>query len=453
MYLRVHQLQRGLLQFTDATNAYRLVTEYGKDIRYIAPWKKWVVWNGTHWEVDDGPLIYTKELEMVRSIYAELFKTADYREKLQIEKYAMQSESTHRRAQSVKAATWIPELNASVDNLDRDPWLLNVENGTVDLKTGELLPHRQEDMITKIAKVKYDKDADCPKWKQFIREIMDFKPDLISFLQIAAGWAISGDISEQAMFILYGTGANGKSTFLNVIERLLGDYATSTYAETFMKRNNGTATNDIARLRGARFVLSTETEQGKRLSEHLIKQVTGNDTLTARFLYGEYFNFVPTFKIFMASNHKPVIRGTDHGIWRRIKLIPFTIRISPEKMDRYLDKALSEERSGILNWLIEGAVRWQNEGLKTPAAVHYATEEYRDEMDVIGNFLKERCVQKPELSIRARELFRAYQEWCEENNELATSERMFGIRMKELGISQKRAADARHWEGLGLLQN
>jgi len=299
IYLRVQQLQAGLLQFTDATTAYRMLNEFGKDVRYIVPWKKWIIWNGSQWEVDYGPLIYTKGLEIVRNIYAELYKTADYRDRIDIEKYAIRSESTHRRVAFVRAASWIPELNAEVDDLDRDPWLLNVENGTIDLRTGELLPHRQEDMITKMVNVRYDKDAGCPKWKQFIREIMDYKGDLISFLQTAAGWAISGDTSEQSMFILYGTGANGKSTFLNVIQRILGDYALSTYAETFMKRNNDTATNDIARLRGARFVTTAETEQGKRLSEHLIKQVTGNDPLTARFLYGEYFNFIPTFKIFI----------------------------------------------------------------------------------------------------------------------------------------------------------
>jgi putative DNA primase/helicase len=385
---------------------------------------------------------------MVRNIYGELYKTADYRDRLEIEKYAIQSESVRRRESFVKAASWILDLNASTDDLDRNPWLLNVENGTIDLKTGELLPHRQEDMITKIARVRYDREADCPMWKQFIREIMDFKGDLIGFLQTAAGWAISGDTSEQSMFILYGTGANGKSTFLNVIMNILGDYAIATPTETFMKRNNDSTTNDIARLRGTRFVTTTETEQGKRLSEHLIKQVTGNDHMTARFLYGEYFDFVPTFKIFMATNHKPVIRGTDHGIWRRIKLIPFTTRIPEEKQDKHLEQKLLEEKSGILNWLIEGVLRWKEGGLKTPAVIANATDEYRGEMDVIGNFIKERCVQGPGLSIRARELFRVYQEWCEENNEHATSERMFGLRLKELCIEQKRFSDGRYWQGI-----
>jgi putative DNA primase/helicase len=179
IYLRIEQLRKGLLQFTDSTNADRLVKEFGKDIRYIAPWKKWIVWTGNRWEVDNGSLIHAKGLMMVRNIYAELYKTADYRDRLDIEKYAIQSESVRRREAFVKAASWIPFLNAHVDDLDRNTWLLNVENGSIDLKTGELLPHRQEDMITKIAGVQYDRGADCPRWKQFIREIMGYKPELI----------------------------------------------------------------------------------------------------------------------------------------------------------------------------------------------------------------------------------------------------------------------------------
>jgi putative DNA primase/helicase len=186
------------------------------------------------------------------------------------------------------------------------------------------------------------------------------------------------------------------------------------------------------------------------LSEPLIKKITGNDAMTARFLYGEYFNFMPTFKIFMATNHMPVIKGTDYGIWRRIKLIPFTTRIPEEKQDKHLEMKLREEASGILNWLLEGTRRWKQERLKAPPAILNATDEYRGEMDVIGNFLKERCVQNPGVSIRIRELFKAYQEWCEENNEHAVSERFLGLRLKEMGFERSRTADARYWSGLVL---
>jgi putative DNA primase/helicase len=315
IYLRLDQLQKGLLQFTDTTNAYRLLKEHGRDIRYNAPWKKWIVWDGRHWELDDGYLIHDRGLRMIRGIYAELLKTSDYRDRLDIEKHAMQSESARRRKAFVEAASWIPELNVKTDDLDKDPWLFNVGNGTIDLHTGELREPRPEDLITKIANVNYDKNTDCPVWKQFIMEIMNYNTELIHFIQNAAGWAITGDTSEQSMFILFGSGANGKSTFLNTIMNLLGDYAIATPTETFMKKSGDQITNDIARLRGTRFVTTTEAEQGKRLSEPLIKQITGNDRMTARFLYGEYFNFVPTFKIWMATNHKPVIKGTDYGIW------------------------------------------------------------------------------------------------------------------------------------------
>jgi putative DNA primase/helicase len=217
IFLLINELKNGLIQFTDSTNAMRLVKEHGRDVRYNAAWKKWVVWNGKYWEMDEGSvLIHEKGLEMVRNIYDELLKTADYRERIDIEKAAMMSESVRRRKAFVEAATWILALRIRTDELDLYPWLLNVKNGTVDVMTGEFREHSQEDMITKIANVEYNPQADCPMWKQFVREMMDYKADIIKFVQTAAGWSLSGDILEQTMFIQYGTGANGKSTFLNI---------------------------------------------------------------------------------------------------------------------------------------------------------------------------------------------------------------------------------------------
>ncbi|MDR0475968.1 MAG: DUF5906 domain-containing protein [Treponema sp.] len=451
IFLRLQQLKSGNVQFTDATNARRLFDEHGKDIRYLAAWKKWIVWNGACWETDEGgALVHEKGLAMVRNIYNELLKTDDPRERIEIEKYAIVSESTRRRESLIKAAQWLNELNIKPEALDANPWALNVKNGTLDLDKGLFKKHRREDMITKCANVEFDANADCPLWKQFIREIMDYKTELIDFLQTAIGWAITGDISEQLMFILFGSGANGKSTFLNTVMYILGDYATATPTETFMKKSNDQSTNDIARLRGIRFVTTTEAEQGRRLSEPLIKKITGNDQMTARFLYGEYFNFTPTFKIFMATNHKPLIKGTDHGIWRRIKLIPFTTRIEEERQDKHLEQKLRGEASGILNWILLGTEKWKREGLKTPAAVLNATDEYKNEMDVIGIFIKECCTQGAGVSIRIRELFKAYQEWCEQNNEHAVSERFLGLRLKEMGFEQTRTSEARFWVNLGL---
>jgi putative DNA primase/helicase len=231
---------------------------------------------------------------------------------------------------------------------------------------------------------------------------------------------------------------------------LLGDYATSTPTETFMKKSGDNYSNDVARLRGTRFVTTTEVEQGRRLSEPLIKKITGNDEMTARFLYGEFFNFKPTFKIWMATNHKPVIKGTDHGIWRRIKLIPFNTRITEEKQDRHLELKLREEASGILNWLLEGMAVWKLEKLRTPKAVLFATDEYRGEMDVIGNFIKEKCVQEKEMTVTIKRLYKAYSDWCDENHEHPVSERFFTLRLKEMGFVQDRTATERFWTGVGI---
>jgi putative DNA primase/helicase len=450
IYLRIKHLKEGKIQYTDTSNALRLIREHGKDIRYNAAWKKWIVWTGKNWRIDDGPLIHERGLRMVQGMYDDMLSTDDYQKRNEIEKYAMQSEAMRRRKAFIEAASVMPELNITANDVDKDPWAFNVENGTIDLRTGEFREHRREDMITKIARVTYDAAADCPVWKQFIREIMDYNTELIGFLQTAAGWALTGDTSEQVMFILFGSGANGKSTFLNTVMNLLGDYAIAASTETFMKKNGEQISNDIARLRGTRFVTTVETEQGKRLSEPLIKQITGNDVMTARFLYGEFFDFTPTFKIFMATNHKPTIKGTDYGIWRRIKLIPFTTTISRDKQDKHLEEKLLREGPGILNWLIEGVKRWFAEGLAEPMAIRNATEEYRDEMDVLGSFIKECCIQGPGASIRARELFRAYQEWCEENNEHAFSERFLSMRLKELGLERSRTAEARYWRGIML---
>jgi len=230
VFLRITELKNGLIQFTDSTNAMRLIKEHGRDIRYNAAWKKWVVWNGKYWEIDEGSaLVHEKGLEMVRNIYDELLKTADYRERIDIEKAAIMSESVRRRKAFVEAATWVSALRIRTDELDPNPWLLNVKNGTIDMQNVEFREHKQEDMITKIANVEYDPNADCPMWKQFVREIMGYKADLIKFVQTAAGWSLSGDISEQTMFILYGTGGKRKIHILeygNVfVGRLRNRYA------------------------------------------------------------------------------------------------------------------------------------------------------------------------------------------------------------------------------------
>ena len=309
-------------------------------------------------------------------------------------------------------------------------------------------------LITKKSRFVYDKNAQCPTWNIFLQRIFNKDAALIRFIQKAMGYALSGDVSEQCLFILWGTGANGKSTFLNVLQYLFGDYACSTMIETFLKKNSEQS-NDLARLKGARLVTTTEVEQGKALSESIIKQITGEDILTARFLYSEYFSFKPTFKIFMATNHKPKIKGADNGIWRRIKMIPFTVTIPPEQRDKKLSEKLMAENSGILNWLLRGYAMWAKEGLGEPAAVKEANEEYRMDMDSVGTFVNECLNIDAGLSWRLpnKLMYETYLKWCNRSNERVMSQKWLSIQLQEKGFKRCVSNGMRFWLGLGVKEN
>ena len=320
----------------------------------------------------------------------------------------------------------------------------------IDLESGRLIPHDKGMMITKVSPVDYDSEAECPVWKKFIKEIFGKNSDLINFIQRALGWALTGDTSSQAMFILYGNGANGKSTFINTVMKLMGDYATSTPTETFMQKKGDQASNDIARLKGTRFVSAMEAEYGVKLAEAVIKRLTGDDVISARFLYGEFFDFLPTFKIFMATNHKPKIGGMDNAIWRRIRMIPFEVSFPENKQDRKLSKKLENELPGILAWMVEGALKWGKEGLGNTPAVMEATSAYRHEMSAIETFLDEMCIKKETGMVRSSFLYNAYKKWCDENNERVLSTRGFGMRMAETGTDKVRLSAGNHWLGIEL---
>jgi len=309
-----------------------------------------------------------------------------------------------------------PGLQVAQSVLDADPWLLNVQNGTLNPQTVKFREHRREDLITKIIPTKYDPQATCPQWNAFLEQVMPDNQDQIKFLQKAIGYSLTGSTKEQVLFILYGTGANGKTTFISVIHSLLGDYAMNTPTETLLvKRGNGIP-NDVARLRGARFVSANEAEHGKYLAEALVKQLTGGDKITARYLYGEYFDFDATCKFFVTVNHKPNIKGTDHAIWRRIRLIPFIVTIPPEKRDPSLTDKLKSELPGILNWALEGCKFWQEEGLEPPETVKSATKDYRVEMDLIGEFFTDCCIEDINAKTPFGDLYETYTIWCEERN-------------------------------------
>jgi putative DNA primase/helicase len=337
-------------------------------------------------------------------------------------------------------------------DLDADPYLFNCLNGTLDLRTGRLREHTREDLITKLSPVEYDPEAKCPTFDAFINRIMAGREKLIAFLQCAFGYALTGDVSERALFILYGCGANGKSVLVETLHAILGDYAMRTPTETLMVKQKGAIPNDVARLKGARFVTANESEEGQRLAESLIKDLTGGDTISARFMRAEFFDFKPECKVWLRTNHKPVIRGTDKAIWDRVKLIPFDVRIPDAEQDKHLMAKLAAEAPGILAWMVEGCLAWQRAGLGIPEEVKKATDSYRAEMDVIQSFIDDRCYLSETAEVKAGDLHAQYLYWSERNGERPMSKRAFGLRLEEKGFTPTRSSHSRGWRGVGLVE-
>ena len=418
---------------TDLGNAERLVHHFGDRIRYCHAWKKWIIWNEVRWMVDHTDQIRQLAKQVIRKIYGEAETASDLSKRQAIAKHASSSESDKRIKAMISLAE--SELPITPEELDRDPWLLTCLNGTLDLRAGTLRPHRKEDFITKLAPVAYDPKASSRRWMDFLERIMAANKELISFLQRSVGYSLTGDTSEQCLLILHGSGANGKSTFLQTMSSVLGDYAMSTPTETLLVKQKGAIPNDVARLRGSRFVTASEAEAGQRLAENLIKQMTGEDTISARFLYQEIFDFKPTHKIFIGTNHKPDIRGTDYAIWRRIRLVPFEVTIPESERDKKLSQKLKEEAEGIFAWAVQGCILWQRHGLGEPEEVRTATDNYREEMDTQAEFIKDCCVLRADAKISRKDLFDAYVAWCHGERPDADEQQSLRCRNARKGLS------------------
>jgi putative DNA primase/helicase len=411
------------------------VALHGDDLRYCHPWAKWLAWDGARWRADDTGEVRRRAKDTVQTFYAEAAQEADDNRRRELTKHALRVESNSRIEAMVSLAESEPGVAVSPDQLDSDPWLLNLNNGTLDLRTGKLREHRREDLISKLAPVAFDPQAESPTWDKFLNRIFGGNAELIRYVRRAAGYAMTGVIREHVLHLLHGTGANGKSTFLNTVQGLLGDYAKSAAPGLLTRKYGETHPTEIADLRGARFVASIEVEEGKRLAEVLAKQLTGGDVLKARRMREDFWQFQPTFKLFLAANHRPEIRGTDHAIWRRIRLVPFTVTIPETEQDRQLGEKLAEERSGIVNWAARGCLEWQRQGLAPPAEVTAANEGYRRDMDLLAHFLEERCVVGPREESPFGELYGTYVEWAEHTGERPLSRRAFGDRMTERGFT------------------
>jgi putative DNA primase/helicase len=443
-----------LLPRTDTGNAERLAKRFSGDIHYCHQWDTWLIWDGTRFRRDDSGEIFRKAKIVVRSIYDEAKTVTNEKLREAITNHAKQSEALSRIKAMIDLARHEPSIAVSSDDLDSHPNLLNIANGVLDLSTGNLLPHDPKYLFTRKAPVTFDPDAICPAWITFLNRIMDNNGDLIAFIQRAIGYSMTASVAEQAMFILHGNGQNGKSTLLNTIDHILGDYRQTIPVERLMMKygDNGIA-NDLARLPGVRFARSSETTEGKRLDEAMVKVLTSDDPIPVRMLHKEFFDLKPQFKIWMATNHKPTIRGTDKGIWRRMRLIPFSVQIPDEERDMTLDHKLRAEASGILNWMIAGCLAWQQHGLSTPPNVTSATSEYRADMDVFGRFVEECCTIAPETFDLASNLYATYRAWCNENGEYQMTKTAFGRKLSELGFYQKQhhlGTKGRSWIGIAV---
>jgi putative DNA primase/helicase len=442
---------RSAHHLTDLGNARRLVEKYGGDLRFCPAWNKWLLWDGARWAVDNTGDVVRLAKETVLGLYDEAASEQDEERRRVLGKWAVASESRGRITAMVELAKTERGIAISPDDLDADPWLLNCMNGTLDLRTGELWEHRRKDLCTKRVPIHYDSTATCPRFQAFLEKIMGGSSGLIGFLQRAIGYAITGITKEHVIFIWHGSGANGKTTLIEVVRTMLGEYAKTADSSLLMVSKNDGVRNDVARLAGARFVSAAETESGRRLAETLVKQLSGGDKVTARFLFAEHFEFDPQFKIFLATNHRPAIRGNDKGIWRRIRLVPFSTTIPDDQQDKELPEKLRAELPGVLAWTVRGCLEWQEQGLGTPPEVNAATESYRQDMDVLGTFIAERCLQRPGVKAPTGALYRAYVGWCDETGEKHLSQQEFGLRLEERGFARDRSARTRYRLGITLV--
>ena len=445
---RVQEFQN----LTDLGNARRFAQRHGRDVSYVRQWG-WVVWDGTRHRLDTRGEVQRLAKETVGSIYGESSRLEDSRREA-VAQHAIRSEAKSRIQAMIDLAWSEPGIVASPDDFDKDPWLFNCQNGTIELRTGTLREHRREDLITKLSPTHFEEHVGGEVFMRFLDRIMEGKPQVANYLRRLIGYSLTGLTVEQILLILYGQGSNGKTTLLEVIGEMMGDYAQHTPASTFMVQRGERIPNDIARLQGARLVVATETEEAKRLSESLVKSLTGGDSVAARFLHKEFFEFKPQFTPFLATNHRPTIKGVDHAIWRRLKLIPFTITIPDDEQDKELPEKLRQEMPAILSWAVMGCLEWQRDGLKEPKEVSVSTDTYRSEMDVLGEFFEECCAIDKTAEALARDIFQAYKEWCLHCGEKVFSQRWLGLRLSERGFGRKSASGGfSKWTGIGLKVN
>ncbi len=442
---------------TDYGNSERLVARNRDRIRYCPPRKCWYVWDGRRWARDETGEIIRLAKRTVRAIYGEAEKCTEPAIRAAIATHARNSEKGPRLREMVTLAQSEPGIPVLPDELDADPWLLNVQNGTVDLRTGKVHAHRRGDLITKLVPAKYDPAAESELWFRFVVDVTGGDTELAAYLRRSVGYALQGTVTEKAFWFLYGPPDGMKSTFIATIASAIGDYAaTASFTTWLVQTSTGGNRGDLVSLFGARLVTSVECRKGARFDEEILKRVTGGDELKAAAKYEAEVTFKPTFALWLAGNDAPVIRDDDEGAWSRVRRVPFLNALPKKRQDRKMPAKLraAEVQSAILAWAVGGCLEWQSEGLGTCPAIEQSTAEYRAEMDRAAGFFGERCVFGAVERVVARTLRAEYEAWCSEQgvpHPLAGKE--FGKRLGERGCRAIKSNGVRCWDGVRLLAN
>lgn len=438
---------------TDTGNAERLCYYYGEDLHYCPEWNKWLVWDGRRWKPDDAKFTRINEIakNAVRKIILEQEMAAGEEEEKKIKGWAKASESAMARASMIKLAQSEPGVPVHPEDMDAKPWLFPVLNGSIDLKTGKIKDFDRADLITKLSKITYVKAAEHPVLDGFLQKNLRGNEKLIKYVRRMVGSCMVGARAE-CIFVFYGGTKTGKSRFVEMVHRFMGDYAQVIPDKTlFVKKYGGEIPNDIAKLKGCRVATMSETNEGEWINEALIKKATGGDCFSARFLHGEFFDFTPEFKILLATNHRPNVKGSPNdAIWNRIHIIPMNVFIPEKERDPDLVDKVEAEFSGFLNWALEGCLEWQRIGLCPPEEVQAAVESYKADMDVLAQFFDERCNIAPEQRVKPPTLWNEYLSYCSEKRQRPYSERTFFKKLEEDGRFEKIKSGTSYWRGIGL---
>lgn len=437
-------------QFSDMRMAAAFAQMFHGEVRYWPEVGKWLVFDGQRWTTDAPGGAFPYIRRMIEKLYERAVACTDYAQRGDMLKAILKLEAHPRQETILAAARTRPELIVSVADLDRHAMLLSTLDGTINLESGQIQLHQAGDFITRMTPIEFNPAAMCPLWLEFLNRILDGNQDVVDYVQRFVGYCLTGRTSEQILLFLYGLGCNGKSVFANVLGAILGDFASASDASLLMARDNRTASNDVAGLRGARLVKVSEFDDGERLAEAQIKTLTGGDPVSCRFLYGEFFSYIPSFKILLIGNHKPKIRGTDYGIWRRLHLIHFHVTIPEQERDLQLQNKLMAELPGILAWAVRGCLEWQRIGLNPPAEITAAVSDYRQSEDIFNQWIIECCVTGDHMATPASDLLTSFIEYSKWRG---TTPQKLGRMLAEAGFIREPSNGKTKWRGLGLISN